>query len=79
MACLKELPLNAGVTGSTPGARPQGRGRTRWRDHISHPALENLGVLPEELAGGSGGRDGSGFSQTDAFGRFSGCWMDAVA
>lgn len=30
------------------------------KDHISHPALENLGVLPEELEGGSWGGFGPG-------------------
>lgn len=55
---LEGTSTSAGVTGSAPPDH-----KDRWRDHTSHPALENPGVLPEEAAGeaaggGSGGRDG---------------------
>ncbi|KAK3506410.1 hypothetical protein QTP70_009330 [Hemibagrus guttatus] len=39
------------------GTRPQGRPRTRWRDHVSRLAWERLGVPPEELEDVSGERE----------------------
>uniref|UniRef100_A0A8C6P7M2 Reverse transcriptase domain-containing protein n=1 Tax=Nothobranchius furzeri TaxID=105023 RepID=A0A8C6P7M2_NOTFU len=39
------------------GRRPTGRPRTQWRDYVSHPARERLGIPPEELAQVAGERE----------------------
>lgn len=47
---LISMPLSClGISGTSNWEETPGRASVRWRDYISHPTLDHLGISPEDL------------------------------